>query len=115
MADDPEPKATQESPPPPVLLEDRSDESRAAPPGDGGEETPQAGELEELILPSSVQAPGVLKPGTVLGANGRLRVVEHRGTRGRINRYLAEWQDEAGQSVAAELREGPADEPGLRR
>ena len=72
-------------------------------------------ELEELTLPSSVQAPEALAVGTRLGPEGRLEIVEHLGARGRINRYAATWQDEAGHELSAELREGPADHVGLRR
>ncbi|MBA2451194.1 MAG: protein phosphatase 2C domain-containing protein [Chloroflexi bacterium] len=71
--------------------------------------------LEELILPSLVQPPEVLSPGAIVGPDGRLRIVEHLGTRGRINRYAATWQDEAGQPIQVELREGPADHAGLQR
>ncbi len=72
-------------------------------------------ELEELALPPSVQAPEALAQGAVLGPDGRLRVEEHLGVRGRTNRYAATWQDQAGRSVDVELREGPADHEGLAR
>ena len=71
--------------------------------------------LEELTLPSLIQAPEALPPDTTLGPEGRLRVVEHLGTRGRVNRYAATWQDDAGTAVPVELREAPADDAGLRR
>src|SRR5436190_12919410 len=51
---------------------------------DEQEDAAAAGELEELTLPSLVQAPAVLEPGTTLGTDGRLRVGEHLGTRGRV-------------------------------
>src|SRR5688500_8002584 len=50
------------------------------------------GDLEELVLPSLVSAPEPLPPETHFGPEGRLRVVEHVGTRGRINRYAAIWR-----------------------
>jgi len=73
------------------------------------------GELEELVLPSLVSAPEPLAPGTELGPEGRLRVVEHLGTRGRLNRYAATWRQDDGSEVEVELREGPADHAGLAR
>ena len=71
--------------------------------------------LEELTLPPVVAAPEVLPPGAALGPDGRLRVVEHFGTRGQVNRYAATWRDDASADVPVELREAPPDHPGLRR
>src|SRR5688572_4803893 len=45
------------------------------------------GFLDELVLPSLVSAPEPLTAGAEIGADGRLRVIEHVGTRGRVNRY----------------------------
>jgi len=72
-------------------------------------------ELEELTLPATVQAPPPLAPDTSLGPDGRLRVATLLGTLGRINRYAAVWQDDDGQPVDVELREGPADHDELGR
>src|SRR5687768_8840401 len=85
-----------------------SDQPEAAP-SDAGRD------LEELTLPSLIQAPVVLEPGTVLGADGRVQIGEHLGTRGRVNRYAATWTDDAGQPADIELREGPVDPDGLPR
>lgn len=82
-----------------------SDEIEAAP--------SDAGDLEELTLPSLVQAPAILEPGTVLGSEGRVRIGEHLGTRGRVNRYAATWTNDEGEPTDIELREGPADQAGL--
>jgi PPM family protein phosphatase len=92
----------------PAQVVDEEQPEQASTPADGDV-------LEELTLPSLVQPPEVLQPDAVIGPDGRLRIVEHLGTRGRINRYAAAWQDETGQVVAVELREGPADHPGLQR
>ena len=92
----------------PVQAADHKQPERVSAPADGDV-------LEELTLPSLVQPPEVLEPDAVLGPDGRVRVVEHLETRGRINRYAATWQDEAGQVVEVELREGPAEHPGLQR
>ena len=73
------------------------------------------GDLEELVLPSLVQAPELLSPGTVLGPDERLRIVEQLGTRGRVNRYVATWRHGDGRETEVELREGPADHAGLQR
>ncbi|MDP8923609.1 MAG: hypothetical protein M3O34_12110, partial [Chloroflexota bacterium] len=73
------------------------------------------GFLEELTLPSLVQAPDVLPPDTILGPEGRLCVLEQLGNRGRVNRYAATWTDDAGASAPVELREAPVDDAGLRR
>lgn len=72
-------------------------------------------DLEELVLPSLVSAPEPLSPGTELGPDGRLRVGEPLGTRGRVNRYAATWRQDDGQQIEVELREGPADHAGLQR
>src|SRR5688500_3037144 len=37
----------------------------------------EGGDLDELVLPSLVSAPEPLSPGTEIGPDGRLRVVEH--------------------------------------
>src|SRR5688572_12629856 len=58
--------------------------------------------LEELTLPSLVLAPDVLPDGTVIGPEGRLRVGEHLGTRGRINRYRASWRQDDGDEIDVE-------------
>lgn len=73
------------------------------------------GFLEELTLPSLVQAADVLPPGTALGPDGRVGVGERLRTRGGVNRYVATWRDDTGAAVPIELREAPADHPGLRR
>src|SRR5215210_7568435 len=77
-------------------------------------------ELEELTLPSLVQAPAILPPGTSIGPEGRLVVAEHLGCRGRVNRYRAalrpeSGQEMSGQEIEVELRHGPADDPALQR
>jgi len=66
-------------------------------------------------LPSSIQAPGLLRPGTVLGVHERVRVVEHLRTRGRVNQYAATWHQDDGAEMDVELREGPSDDAGLQR
>ena len=66
------------------------------------------------MLPSLVSAPEPLSRDRV-GPEGRLRVVEHVGTRGRLNRYAAIWRQDDGAEIEVELREGPADHAGLRR
>lgn len=71
-------------------------------------------DLDELVLPSLVSAPEPLSPGAEIGPAGRLRVVEHLGTRGRVNRYAATWRQDDGQEIDVELREGPADHAGLQ-
>jgi serine/threonine protein phosphatase PrpC len=89
----------------------------------GQPEVPRAGELdggtadqlEELVLPSQVQATAPLAAQTTLGPDGRLRVARLVEARGRVNRYAATWHGEEGSDVAVELREGPIDHPGLRR
>src|SRR6188474_3230284 len=73
------------------------------------------GALEELELPSLVSAPEPLAPGTEIGLEGRLRVGEHVGTRGRVNLYAATWRQDEGQEIEVDLREGPADHVGLQR
>ena len=72
-------------------------------------------DLEELILPSSIQPPTPLAPATTLGPDSRLRVREHLGARGQINRYSATWRDNDGTELPAELREAPVDDPALAR
>jgi protein phosphatase len=71
-------------------------------------------DLEELTLPSLIQAPVPLAIGTTLGPDGRLLVGELLGARGRVNRYAATWRADDGQAVDVELREGPSDHAGLR-
>lgn len=79
-------------------------------------ETPVGGtELEELILPSSVQTLAPLPDGTAVDPDGRLRIERQLDGRGRVNRYRASWRDDAGELVPVELREGPADHPELQR
>lgn len=74
-----------------------------------------ANELDELILPSSIQAPLLLASGTRLGPDERLHVLEHLGSSGHLNRYRVTWRNEAGQELPSELREGPADRAALAR
>ena len=74
-----------------------------------------SGELEELILPSSIEAPKPLDPETALGPDGRLRIVEYVGVQGRVNHYAALWRDDAGQDVPVELREAPSEHLSLAR
>jgi len=73
------------------------------------------GDLEEVVLPSLVQAPSPLSEGAVLGPDGRASVVRFLGARGRVNRYAATWRDDAGGNLSIELREAPIDHVGLRR
>ena len=73
------------------------------------------GALEELILPSLIQAPEPLPSGSVLGTGGRVQIAEHVQTRGRTNQYVARWQLEDGAQIDVELREGPTDDAGLQR
>jgi len=47
------------------------------------------GFLDDLVLPSLVSAPEPLAPVAEIGPDGRVRVVEHAGTRGRVNLYAA--------------------------
>jgi PPM family protein phosphatase len=77
--------------------------------------SPRGDFLEELTLPSLIQPPDMLQPDTVLGPEGRLRILEHLGARGRINLYAGTWRGEDGHETQVEIREGPADHPGLRR
>jgi protein phosphatase len=79
------------------------------------EDAADDGFLEDLILPSLVSAPEPVAPGAEVDPDGRLRVVEHVGTRGRINRYAAVWRQDDGAEIEVELREGPTDHPGLLR
>jgi serine/threonine protein phosphatase PrpC len=101
-----------------------------------------AGEvLEELTFPSSLQPPEPLSIGATIGPDtytppaqnaqnspptgtdaenvahtpGHVQIVEQLGARGLINRYLADWRAENGETIRVELREGPADHAGLRR
>ena len=90
-------------------------EGTAEQPDDATEAADTGGDLEELVLPSLVSAPEPLAPGTEIGPEGRLRVVEHVGTRGRVNRYAATWRQDDGREIAVELREGPPDHAGLQR
>jgi protein phosphatase len=71
--------------------------------------------LEELVLPSLVNAPAVLASGAQVGPERRLRVGQHLDTTGQVNRYAATWREEDGQEMAVELREAPADHLGLQR
>jgi PPM family protein phosphatase len=84
-------------------------------PVEAGPTPADANELEELTFPPSVEAPEALPIGTELAPEGRLRILEHLGARGRINRYAATWEEQAGEAVDVELREGPVDHDGLRR
>src|SRR5581483_7542734 len=71
--------------------------------------------LEELTLPSTLQALPPLPPDTVVDPEQRLRIVRLLETRGRMNRYRAIWTDDAGQEQEVELREAPLDHAELRR
>jgi protein phosphatase len=73
------------------------------------------GFLDELVLPSLVSAPEPLTAGAEIGADRRLRVIEHVGTRGRVNRYAAVWRHDNGEEIEVELREGPPKHAGLLR
>ncbi len=70
--------------------------------------------LEELTFPPAIQSISPLAPDTVVGADGRLTIVRHLETRGRVNRYEACWKD-GERSVAAEAREAPLEHAWLRR
>jgi serine/threonine protein phosphatase PrpC len=78
-------------------------------------ETGAGGDLDELVLPSAIRAPEPLSPGTEIGPDGRLRVVEHLGTRGRVNLYAATRRQDDGQEIEVELREAAVDHAGLLR
>lgn len=71
--------------------------------------------LDELVLPSTIQAPVPLTDGTTLGPGGAVSIEHFLGTRGRLNRYRALVRQEAGPAVCAELREAPIAYPDLRR
>lgn len=88
---------------------------QAAPMPPPDQPPPATEALEELTFPPSVAAPPVLAAGAALGPNGRLRVMQHLDSRGRINCYAAVWHEDNGQPRAVELREGPADHAGLQR
>ena len=90
-------------------------EVTAEQPADATRATDTGGDLEELVLASLVSAPEPLGPGTEIGPEGRLRVVEHLAVLGRVNRYAATWLQDDGQQIEVELREGPADHAGLQR
>lgn len=98
------------APPTPLLADDASVPELAT-----VDAVPEGGDLDELVLPSLVSAPEPLSPGTEIGPEGRLRVVEHVGARGRLNRYAATWRQDDGREIDVELREGPADHAGLQR
>ena len=83
--------------------------------GGAGATLVDGGDLEELVLPSSVQTLAPLPAGATVGPDARLRIERGLDARGRINRYGATWRDDAGGLVPVELREGPADHPELRR
>jgi serine/threonine protein phosphatase PrpC len=110
--------ATVESTP----LSDSGPDAPASPPdmeavgdpsGADSEQSVLSGELEELILPSLIQAPEPLPAGTVLGPDGRVQIVEYVKTRGRTNQYTARWRQDTDTELDVELREGPADDAGL--
>ncbi len=71
--------------------------------------------LDEMVLPSTVQAPAPLTEGTILGPGGVVSIEHFLDARGRLNRYRALVQQEAGPAVPAELREAPVAYPDLRR
>lgn len=73
------------------------------------------GELEELILPSSVSTLEPLDVGARPDPEGRVEIEILVTTRGRVNRYLALWHGEEGRALPVELLEGPADHAGLQR
>ncbi len=85
--------------------------------GSGAAELPSAdtspGPLEEAVFPSLIQPTAVLDPNTLVDPDGRLRIVRHLESRGRVNEYAAEWNDGGGNTVAVELRQAPLDHQGL--
>ncbi len=90
----------------------------------GGEIPPTAGDpdaeiagaaLDELVLPSTIRSPDPLTEGVTLGPGGVVSIEHFLDTRGRLNRYRALVQQEAGPAVPAELREAPVAYPDLRR
>jgi len=100
----------------PVDLADQEyREVQSAPNAARADDPPIDNGLDELVLPSLVSAPEPLPPGATVGPEGRVRVVAHSGTRGRINRYAATWRDGDGREIEVELREAPADHAGLAR
>src|SRR5690349_16213241 len=68
-----------------------SDDGASLASTDDGAALPTAsdGFLEDLELPSLVSAPEPLAPGAAIGMDGQVQVVEHVGTRGRVNVYVA--------------------------
>jgi serine/threonine protein phosphatase PrpC len=80
-----------------------------------GEALAAGDDLEEIVLPSAIQAPAPLSAGTELGPGGGVRIEQFLDTRGRLNRYHAVVRGADGVLVAAELRETPAEHPDLRR
>lgn len=86
------------------------DADSAAPRQAVDQDSASDGALEELTLPATVEAPPQLAADTTLGPDGRLRVGAYLGALGRVNRYASVWQDDEGQAVDVELREGPAGE-----
>src|SRR5436305_6699013 len=77
-----------------------------------GPEVPEDGELEELTLPSSIQALEQLPEGSAVGPDNQIAVVRRRGQRGRVNSYLATIADPSRQPVTVALLAGPADPEG---
>jgi len=77
--------------------------------GSGGDD------LEELLLPSSIQAPIPLPVGAEVGPDGLVRIERFIAAHGRLNRYSATVRQGGGPPVPCELREAPDDQPDLRR
>src|SRR5262245_10067133 len=82
---------------------------------DAGDAAAAPAELEEVTFPPSVPALTPHPADTALGPGGRLRIEQLLGAAGRVNRYLAVWEDDEGQPLQVEVREGPAAHEGLRR
>jgi serine/threonine protein phosphatase PrpC len=113
-------EADESGPTSPLAVDETADAPATAPaPAPAGAEQtaprPDGDDLEELTLPSLVQAPPIIAPGTVVGTDGRLTVDGHLETRGRVNRYAARWLCDDGQEITVALCEGPQDHMGLCR
>jgi PPM family protein phosphatase len=70
--------------------------------------------LDELRLPSQIQTHEPLEPGTRVGPEDGVEIVEHLGTLGRMHQYAALWR-RADAETPVQLREGPGDDLGLVR
>lgn len=73
------------------------------------------GELEELVLPSSVALLEPLPAASTIGPDADVRIEQALAGRGRVNRYRATWLRAPDQPVEIEVREAPLDHSGLRR